>query len=1186
MKKAFVTLFGVLILFSCKHKAKDSSEVNTSEIRPNDTCRVSVLSQINGDLSLGQRLTIYEAGTTNKVFSSTANKGYVYVKLKVGQYYDFAVEGNKDRASSLVKNLKIKKLDDDINVVSIAKVQKSRKEAFLDIRKFKLVDGSKTVDIENGAHVSTPLEGDFIAEVASSSSALYNSIGYGFTARLSIGQAPTAEGALLNKYSIQGSLQDYPKYQDGVWVSSFEFSCGSGVWESFSAEEQDLIAVFYDATGNRLEVHNYLIMEPSISEFKRYEGDQYSLKDFHVETKTYKAENQIYSFSNKPSNHGGSAGSSTSYMPKVYFSVTEKDKAPHETPDILGVEIFRREKGEVEFEQIFATIYRNKSDIRESANYFGGIVLDSIAGLEVGKEYEYKGKIYLGSGYYLESPIATCKILPQFRVFLNFPANNASLSIDGTHTTFDKVLNEFKVRIDDRKLWSKDWSDYFTIGLMIRQFSDEEMYRMLLRYHFDYMQTGKPEIEFATKQNGVILIETLTSLKEKGLLPYYVSVDDIIEFDSSNSIISLKKDLFEARVFNMSKRWDTFKDGEIYYWDVFGANEDLLTAVDPEPRRRVAVPPSFTKEYKSEDGKISYSRSYGTSLVLSSTTSENGRFAFTIKGGASESIASFSMPTKVNVIPGSYIVKASHSFEKSLESLGASLYGKMSMGEDSFWYCIRTDSDDDILPQILKMKGVMCADYEHEVKVPRVFEAKEGSSTQNVATLDLDDEVLKGSGYSLSITKALKAYEEIGFGNQKVLMGIVDSGVSLGHEDLKDKDGNSIIKDFFVQDIVQAADGSVTFAGWKKATNEWGDSVGHGTHCVGIMAATGENGKGIAGVCWKDAEVVMYRGLGDPTTQYFKEFASLDAIRQFTEYVKDLRAQGKLNQACVPLNISFGTTTPSPLAFEVITNALEVGVLPVVAMANDGLAIPSYPAAYSGVLAVGSSNGADGLSSYSNKGEWISCVAPGENIMSLSAQSNNEYVCFNGTSMAAPFVTGTVAYLASLNPTLSPYEVKSIIEKTADKILGNETFNIERGYGRVNVYKAAKMAKEGNSGNVETPYSKVAIKVKVEGVLRDEDGGGSFEFMNYVPYVFLYDERGVCIRGGYLIANDALVQDKENAGIAIFRGLKKGRYTAKIHSYVYTDWPKVYRLVDSKVLDFEGDADKMVEFSGYSIVAK
>jgi|GEM_PF-214898 len=1188
MKRVLTSLFCVLILFSCKHEPKDQNRVEEPDIRPSDTCKVSVLSQVNGNLSLGQKVTIYEAGTTNVVFSSVAKKGYVYAKLEVGQYYDFAVEGNADLASSLVKNLKIKKLNDDINIVSIAKIQKSRKEAFLDLMEFKLVKGTKTINIENGESLSTPIKGNFIAKVASTSSALYSSIAYGFTARLSIGQAPTAEGSLLNKNSIQGSLKSYPTYQNDAWVSSIEFSCGTGVWESFSEEEQDLIAVFYDATGNRLEVHNYLTLKPSLSNFQKYEGDQYVLQDFHVRAKTYKAENQIYSFSNKsPKKPRGNVGSNTSYMPKIYFSVTEKDKAPHEMPEILGVEIFRREKGDSEFEQVFATLYRTKNDIRESGSYLGGIVLDSSAGLEVGKEYDYKGKIYLASGYYLESSIVTCKILPEFRVFLDSPSDNASFTIDSTHTSFDKVLKEFKVRLNDGKLWNKDESDYFTMGLEIRQFNNSEMYRMLLRYHFDYMQKGMPEIEFATKQNGTTIIETLTSLKEKKMMPYYVGVDDIIEFNPSNSILTIKKDLFEARFLNMSKRWDTFKDGEIYYWDVFGAEEDFLKAVEADPRGRVASPPSFTKEYKSDDGKISYSRSYGASLLLSSTTSENGRFAFTIKGGAAGSVTSFSMPTKVNVIPGSYIVKAAPSFEENLESLGAYLYAKMSMEEGRFWYCIKTDSKEDILPQILKIKGVICADYEHEVKVPHYFETnEESSSNDGIKSLDLDDDVLEGSGYSLAITEALKAYEEFGFGDQKVLLGIVDSGVSLGHEDLKDKNGKSIIKDFFVQDIVDAGGGGKTFKGWKSSTNEWGDAVGHGTHCVGIMAATGENGKGIAGVCWKDAEVVMYRGLGDPTTPHFQEFASLDAIRAFTNYVKDLRERGKLDQACVPLNLSFGSPSPSPLAFEVISNALEAGVLPVVAMANDGLVFPSYPAAYSGVLAVGSSNGADGLSSYSNKGEWISCVAPGENIMSLSAATNDTYVCFNGTSMAAPFVTGMAAYLASLNPALTPYEIKAIIEKTADKILGSEAFNISRGYGRVNVYKAAKMAKEGSGGNVETPYSKFAVKVKVEGVLRSEDGGASFEFKDYVPYVFLYDNRGVCVRGGYLIADDPLVQNKVNAGIAIFRGLKKGKYTAKIHSYVYSEWPKVYRLIDSKELDFGGDEDKLIEFSGYTAVVK
>ena len=576
--------------------------------------------------------------------------------------------------------------------------------------------------------------------------------------------------------------------------------------------------------------------------------------------------------------------------------------------------------------------------------------------------------------------------------------------------------------------------------------------------------------------------------------------------------------------------------------------------------------------------------------MLASTTSENGRFAFTIKG-TEDSINGTSLAkSSENAIKGSYLIKTNGEFNiNELVNLNARVYGKIDLENGSSWYCIRGDVNEDIILELQRMKGVICADYEHELKIQTVTKKED----IKLRPFEFNDKVFKGSAYSLAITKALEAYEQVGFGEnsgKKILCGIVDSGVAPKHEDLKDANGSSIIKDYFVQNIVSTAQG-LTFQGWRKfGENESkADPVGHGSHCIGIMAAVGENDKGITGVSWKNTEVVAFRGLGDPTHTGFTEFASMDGIRKFTEYVKDLKDNGKLQQACVPLNLSFGTPTPSPLACEVINDALVNGVLPVVAMANDGLTLPSYPAAYSGVLAVGSSNGSDNISSYSNKGTWISIVAPGENIMSLDGaimsvdpSNDKSYVCWNGTSMAAPFVTGAAAYLAGLNPELTPLEIKHIIEKTADKIIGSEYFTTERGYGRINLLEAAKMAKAGNIQGV--PYSSFALKAKIEPKLREKDGASSFEFKDFVPYVFLYDSNEVCIASGYVVVPDPSGVHKPDINIVSFRGLKPGKYTLKVGSYVYTDWPKVYRLIEEKAVDFKGDKDEMVEFGEYSII--
>ena len=95
----------------------------------------------------------------------------------------------------------------------------------------------------------------------------------------------------------------------------------------------------------------------------------------------------------------------------------------------------------------------------------------------------------------------------------------------------------------------------------------------------------------------------------------------------------------------------------------------------------------------------------------------------------------------------------------------------------------------------------------------------------------------------------------------------------------------------------------------------------------------------------------------------------------------------------------------------------------------------------------------------------------------------------SGTSMSAPFVTGTIAYLLSINPELTGYQIKTILERTADKIdkkssygkYDSRGFSKWYGYGRVNVLKAAECVKNAldipAAGSV---YSEKSVKITVE----------------------------------------------------------------------------------------------------------
>jgi subtilisin family serine protease len=120
-----------------------------------------------------------------------------------------------------------------------------------------------------------------------------------------------------------------------------------------------------------------------------------------------------------------------------------------------------------------------------------------------------------------------------------------------------------------------------------------------------------------------------------------------------------------------------------------------------------------------------------------------------------------------------------------------------------------------------------------------------------------------------------------------------------------------------------------------------------------------------------------------------------------------------------------------------------------------------YPASYPGVIAVGATNSRDTVTSYSQKGKWISVVAPGDGILSTTptymtnliqtGATTGRYGKLSGTSMAAPLVSGIAALMKSVNPSLKAADIKDVLEETAD---GKGGFSTSAGNGRVNAAKA------------------------------------------------------------------------------------------------------------------------------------
>ena len=474
-------------------------------------------------------------------------------------------------------------------------------------------------------------------------------------------------------------------------------------------------------------------------------------------------------------------------------------------------------------------------------------------------------------------------------------------------------------------------------------------------------------------------------------------------------------------------------------------------------------------------------------------------------------------PNKNDIVEGFVIAKTADGFDKELfTDKGIDVCGELSLTGTGFtyWYLHKNTGNEALLKSVFSIKGVLSADNDYKVTPPDgtkqtgvlPFGAGEPRiSTQGLKQGDyLKDPISAESAYALDITKALQAYKAVGYGDKDVVAGIIDTGINMLHEDFKNGAESVVLyaksaKTGPASSAPPIDDGDPFTV--VPLNSNW-DTAGHGTHCSGIICALGDNDKGIAGVAWKKTKLISYQSLG------FKgggtAWAVYGALADLTNTVEILRkapsartptdkaklpyyiqdTNFQITQKTVPVNMSFGSSIGSEYAFSILTNALMHNVLPVIAMGNEGRYTAAYPAAFPGVLAVGATNGKDKKARFSNNGAWISVAAPGESIISCGNSTASSYVSLSGTSMAAPFVTGLISYLLSFDNahSLTPYQLKTLIEKTADKIDGAASFDERFGHGRVNVLAAADSVQKNTVPAENDVYGEGTVKLEVTGL--------------------------------------------------------------------------------------------------------
>jgi len=308
--------------------------------------------------------------------------------------------------------------------------------------------------------------------------------------------------------------------------------------------------------------------------------------------------------------------------------------------------------------------------------------------------------------------------------------------------------------------------------------------------------------------------------------------------------------------------------------------------------------------------------------------------------------------------------------------------------------------------------------------------------------------------YHLRLTQAYRAWD-FTQGDTSVVIGVTDTGIRYGHEDLvrqvkynyadpvngRDDDGDGYVDNF---------------QGWDFANgnNEplYNEFNGHGTQVASIVSGQADNGKGLAGVGFRSKFLPLQIFPGTTTGS----FAGFEAV----VYAAD--------HGCRVINMSWGSIGGySRFEQDVCTYvAVNRDVVLIAAAGNTPANVLFYPASYDHVLSVSATDAADAKASFATYNHRVDLMAPGVNIANsygrpyptAAGPPDADYWFGSGTSFACPQVAGAAALVRARFPQFTAEQVRAQLRRSADASIldlpANSMYQSYMGAGRLNIARA------------------------------------------------------------------------------------------------------------------------------------
>jgi serine protease len=318
-------------------------------------------------------------------------------------------------------------------------------------------------------------------------------------------------------------------------------------------------------------------------------------------------------------------------------------------------------------------------------------------------------------------------------------------------------------------------------------------------------------------------------------------------------------------------------------------------------------------------------------------------------------------------------------------------------------------------------------------------------------------------------------------GSASTVVAVIDTGILAAHPDLA---GRILAGRDFISNAANAGDGDAYDADPTDVGTDSATSSGfHGTHVAGIIGAATNNAKGVAGVNWA-CKILPVRALGVDAGK--GEDADIAAAIRWAAGL-DVPGVPKNPTPAKVINLSFGGPGETQVLTSAVVDAQKAGAIVVAAAGNHSSDTSNiFPAAAPGVIAVAATKWSGQRAPYSNYGPRVTLMAPGgllaetlpyqvdgkswpAGILStlyVSKDKSWAYILLEGTSQAAPLVSGVASLMLAVNPKLDAQQAATILKASAD---AKGKCSEGCGAGMVNAAAAVQQAGGGSAPPPSTP---------------------------------------------------------------------------------------------------------------------